>query len=444
MLAGTFAVLLVTAASCGDDGDGGIATGTARIATVAEIVEAPASITARTVATVTAPANGRVGQLYVTDGQQVGAGDVLAVIESPQAQRQLEQARRAVAAAEDAQVDTRPRVALVADQQRTDTAARTAFGAARRAAAGIPDVRVRDAALAQIVAAETQYQAVAAQARNAAAALSRGLGSVGEAVNALGAAQRVQAQTAYDLAAAQVESLTLKAPVTGTVQLGGASASGGDALSGLLGQLPAGLGDQASQLGSAAPSQDTPAQGDGSVAVGSLVGPGTAVATVVDVGALGLVAEVDETDVLLVKAGTAASIDLDAVPGATYRGTVSAVGLLPTASTRGGVSYRVRLALAAGAFADGRPAPRPLPGMSAVAKLEVRTAESAVAVPAAAIVRDGDRDTVWLVERGRAVRRTVTVGAQGEDLVEIAEGLRPGQRIVVRGADRVTSRQEIP
>ncbi len=438
------ALLLVTAASCVEDKKSDISTGTARLATVAEVVEAPASVTARTVATVTAPAGGRVGELYVADGDIVQAGDVLAVVDSPQTQRQLDQARRAVTAADSATVNTRPGISLVSDQRRTDTAAQNAFTTARQVAARIPDPQVRDATLAQVTVAETQYRAVATQARNAATAVSRGLGSLGQAVNALSSAQRVQAQTAYDLAAAQVDALTLKAPIGGTVQLGGTDAAGGPNVSGLLSQLPANLQDQASQLGAGQqPAAPPPAQGDGSVAVGSLVGAGTAVATVVDVSALGLVAEVDETDVLLVKKGTPASVDLDAVPGATYRATVSAVGLLPTSSSQGGVSYRVRLRLAAGTFADGRAAPQPRPGMSAVTKLEVRKAVDAVAVPAAAIVRDGDQDTVWVIESGRATRRTVTVGAQGEDLVQLTEGVSAGQRIVVRGADRVEPRQEL-
>jgi multidrug efflux pump subunit AcrA (membrane-fusion protein) len=107
------------------------------------------------------------------------------------------------------------------------------------------------------------------------------------------------------------------------------------------------------------------------------------------------------------------------------------------------VTYRVRLSLAAGRLGNGAPAPRPLPGMSAVAKLQVRRAVDTVAVPAAAVVRDGDRDAIWVIERGKASRRQVTVGTQGEDLVEITDGVRAGQRIVVSGADRVKSGQEL-
>lgn len=436
------ALLLVSAAACTDGGSSGVTTGTAGRATVAEIVEAPAAVTAKTVATVTAPATGTVGVLHVTDGQQVRAGDILAEITAPQVLRQRDQARRAVAAAGATGVPS-TRISLAGDQRRTDAAAAKAFAAARQAANKLPDKQIRDVTLVQVTAAEQQYRAVASQARNAAAALARGIGSLGTAVNALSAAQRVQAETALELAEAQVDALTLRAPVAGIVQLGGTSTASTPDLSSLLGQLPA--GQPGSLPGSLpAPQQPAPVQGDGGVSVGSAVGPGTAVATVVDTSALGLVAEVDETDVLLVKAGTTATVDLDAVPGATYQAKVTAVGLLPTASGRGGVSYRVRLALAAGTFGDGAAAPRPLPGMSAVAKLAVRTAVNVVAVPASAVVRDGDQDTVWVVERGRAVRRPVTVGAQGEELVEITSGLDDGRRIVVRGADRVTARQEVP
>ncbi|HEV2087266.1 MAG TPA: efflux RND transporter periplasmic adaptor subunit, partial [Cryptosporangiaceae bacterium] len=280
-----------------------------------------------------------------------------------------------------------------------------------------------------------------AQARAAAQAVSRGLGSLGNALDALSSAQRVQAQTAVDLAETQVDALTLRAPVNGTVQLGGTSASSGSDLSSLAQGLPPQLQGQAPDLGNLTPGGAVPT--DGEIRPGSLVAPGTAVATVVDLEGLGLVAEVDETDVLLVTAGVTATVDLDAVPGGTYRATVTAVSLLPTTSARGGVSYRVRLALGAGTLADGAVAPRPRPGMSAVARLAVRTTENAVTVPASAVIRDGARDTVWVIERGAATRRIVTVGTQGEDLVAVTAGLRAGDRIVVSGADRVRTGQEL-
>jgi RND family efflux transporter MFP subunit len=174
------------------------------------------------------------------------------------------------------------------------------------------------------------------------------------------------------------------------------------------------------------------------------VTPGMPLATVLDTSVLSLVAEVDETDVFLVKPGVRARAELDAVPGAEYGAVVAAVDLSPTSSARGGVSYRVRLDLRDGTLADGDPAPRPRPGMSAVADLQVRTARNALSVPASAVVRDGDRDAVWVVDGSVLHRRVVTVGTQGEDAVEVSEGLRVGEQVVVRGADRVRNGQELP
>jgi multidrug efflux pump subunit AcrA (membrane-fusion protein) len=82
--------------------------------------------------------------------------------------------------------------------------------------------------------------------------------------------------------------------------------------------------------------------------------------------------------------------------------------------------------------------------MSAVADLKVRTAKDAVAVPAAAIVRQGSRDAVWLVVGGRAQPRVVTLGAQGDDLVAVVDGVRAGDVVVTRGADTVRAGQRVP
>ncbi|PSK62218.1 putative efflux system component YknX [Micromonospora sp. MH33] len=182
---------------------------------------------------------------------------------------------------------------------------------------------------------------------------------------------------------------------------------------------------------------------DDAVPAGGRVTAGTPVLTVVDTGQLGLLAEVDETDVLLVRAGLTAAVELDAVTGATYDATVRSVDVLPTSSARGGVTYRVRLGLGAGRLGEGEAAPAPRPGMNAVVRLRVREAADAVAVPASAVFSADGRDAVWLLRDGKADRVPVTVGVQGQDLVQIVSGVRTGDRIVVRGADQVHDGQEL-
>ncbi|MDQ1645680.1 MAG: HlyD family secretion protein [Cryptosporangiaceae bacterium] len=437
-----FAVAVLSlSAACTSGGDDGVRTGRAALGTVAEVVEAPATVSAKAVATVTAPSDGRVARLAVTDGQQVRSGQVVAVIDSPSARQRLGQARKALAAAGSGG-SPGGGVTLVSSQRRSDRAAAKAFADARTAAGKIADPQLKAASLAQLSAAQTQYEAVARDARNAANALAQGIGRISAAVASVSAAQRLQAQTAYELAQSQVDALTLRAPVGGIVQLGGPS-SGGSSVGDLLGSLPPDLAGQASQL-SQGPSAGSAPDTNAVLTAGSQVGAGSPVATVVDVSALSITASVDETDVLLVKSGETASVDLDAVPGATYRATVTSVGVLPTTSSRGGVSYRARLTLGAGTLGDGKPAPPPRPGMSAVAKIQVREAKDVVAIPASALVRDGGRDAVWIAENGRAIRRRVTIGAQGPDTVEITQGVRAGDRIVTAGADRVKTGQKLP
>jgi HlyD family secretion protein len=448
-LAAGVAAFALTAASCGG-GSSGVAVGTAGRSDVVEVVDAPASVTAKAAATLTAPADGTLASLRVRAGDRVRAGQVLAVVDSPSAQARLTQAKQALAATRRGGVSSG--VDLSGVQKATDRSAKDAFAAARAAAGQVSDAKLRAALLAQVDAAERHYAGAAKAAGAAIRAVQRGVAGLGSAVNALGAAQRLQAQQAYDLAKSTVDSLTLRAPIPGVVQLGGASTGGGSASS--LTDLIQSAGGDPAALGSAASAEGLPGAGapgaagalpgvDGTVPVGGRVTAGTAVLTVVDIAELGLLAEVDETDVLLVKPGAPASVELDAATGASYDATVRSVDVLPTPSSRGGVSYRARLELRAGRYADGRPAPTPRPGMSAVVHLRVREATAAVTVPAAAIFNSDGRDAVWAVRDGKAQPTPVTVGVQGQDVVQILAGLTEGQQVVVRGTDQVHAGQEV-
>jgi HlyD family secretion protein len=439
LLALVVAVGLVLTGCTGDDASG-IEVAEAGRATVIEVVEAPATVEARATATVRAAAEGTVAELRVRDGQQVRRGQVLLRVESPSARRTLRRARQADAQAASAGAGAGVPTTLAGASQ-ADATAQRAFDRARRAARHIPDVRIRTQALAALRVSQTQYEAARAQADRAAAQLAAGIGSLSDAVAALSAAQRVQTRAAVEVARRTVAALTVRAPIAGTVSLtASGDASGGT--SDLLSQLPESLQSQAgSALGSAGE------VGGGSVtstvAEGAPVSSGQPLVTVTDASTLSLTAQVDETDVLLVSPGVEASAELDAVPGATYDSAVVAIDPTPTTSTRGGVSYVVRLSLGRGTTADGTTAPVPRPGMSAVVDLRVRTARDVVAAPAPAVFRDGKRDAVWVVKNGKAQRRLVRLGAQGESRVEVLEGLKEGERLVVRGADRVREGQQV-
>ncbi|HEX4697923.1 MAG TPA: efflux RND transporter periplasmic adaptor subunit [Actinomycetes bacterium] len=430
------AVATLALAGCTGGGDGDVVVAPVGRATVVEVVEAPATVAARATATLSSPADGTVAALRVHEGQQVRTGQVLLRVESPSARRDLRQAREADARAS-AGATAGPTVDLSGARQ-ADAVAQRSFARARRAAERIAVPAARRQALSALRVSEAQYRSARAQADNAARQLAAGIGSLSQAVAALSSAQRVQTRAAVQLARRTVSALVVRAPVAGTVSLSapsGGAASGGDAQA-LISQLPEGLQSQAgSVLGGSA--SGSSASVDGALVEGQPVSSGEALLTVTDASTLSLTAQVDETDVLLVRAGVPATAELDAVPDATYESGVESIDPTPTQSSRGGVTYLVRLRLGLGRQADGTSAPTPRPGMSAVVDLRVRTARHVLAVPAAAVFRDGRRDAVWVVDHGVARVRVVRLGAQGKTHVQVLDGVRPGDSIVAHGADQV-------
>jgi HlyD family secretion protein len=435
------AALSLIAAAC-QPSTNGIATDAVSRATVTEVVDVPASVTARAVATLTAPADGTLATLAVTPGSPVAKGDVVAVIDSASARKRLADAKAALTAANSVGAGI-GYVDVAGLQKGLDDSAADAFGAARSAAAEVTDEKVRAALLAHVDAAQKNYDATAKASKKVLRQVQQGMAGIGQAVSALGAAQKAQAKAAYDVADATVEALTLRAPIAGVVQFARPSAgTSSDPLAGLLGAVSR-TSSAASTAGQNVASQNV-AGVDDVLSVGDQVSAGSAIVTIVDVSEIGLVGEVDETDVLLVAPGVTADVDLDAAPGLPFEATVATVDLLPTPSARGGVAYRIRLSFRPVKPGDsGQPRPTPRPGMSAVAHLRVRSAVDAVAVPAAAVFSSDNGETVWVVRDGQAVRQPVRVGVQGTDLVQILSGLEPGQRVVTSGTDKVTAGQAV-
>jgi multidrug efflux pump subunit AcrA (membrane-fusion protein) len=71
--------------------------------------------------------------------------------------------------------------------------------------------------------------------------------------------------------------------------------------------------------------------------------------------------------------------------------------------------------------------------MFATGKVVVGLVTGVIAVPEAAIRRDGDRTIVFVYAEGRLQRRAVTVGLTGseDDMAEIRAGLSEGDVVVV-------------
>jgi len=453
-LAGAAAVLglagALVLAGCRSGDDGRYAAEPVRTAEVVERVSAPGTVQAAGQAELKAPAAARIERLVVKDGQQVEDGQLVAELSSEQVEDQVRQAQAAVDAASSlgGVAPTLPTGAALSAFQQVQsqvTATSAAVIAALRSALPLVPTAQRARLEARIDRAQVQVAALQRQADQAAqdatAAAAAQADSLQRSLQAATAAQRSQAELALELALDQQERLTLRSPLNGNVQLG-RSGGGGTTLPEVQG-LPQGAEQALQGLGGGTQAGQTGPP----LRVGSEVSAGQTVATVYDVSDLLVAAEVDETDIALVKPGQSARVELDAFPQATFPAKVRRVAVAPTAgqSAAGGVTYQVDLVLgeaAAGSSGEAQPVPRV--GMTATAAIAVRRTTDRPSVPGSALVGRSDGQAVFVVENGKVHLRPVQVAADGEDRVAVASGLRDGERVVSRGAERLRDGQDWP
>ncbi|MDR3277241.1 MAG: HlyD family efflux transporter periplasmic adaptor subunit [Oscillospiraceae bacterium] len=169
---------------------------------------------------------------------------------------------------------------------------------------------------------------------------------------------------------------------------------------------------------------------------GDTLGAGKALCTVYDLSYLTFTMNIDELDIMKIKAGQSVTVTADAVSGARFDGVVTKINI--QGSTSGGVTtYPVTVRIDdAGDL---------LPGMNVDAEIVTGKAENAVTVPIAAVLR-GNRVLVKTdappETGGDAAPRsggaalpegfayvTVVTGMSDESYIEIKEGVSEGDTV---------------
>jgi HlyD family secretion protein len=199
-----------------------------------------------------------------------------------------------------------------------------------------------------------------------------------------------------------------------------------------------------------------------SAIMGTINNPGTVLLTIADLSEMEAEVRVDETEVVRVRLGQAATVRLDAHPDTTFQGVVTEVGNSALRSQVGmgqeSVDFKVVVAIR-----DSIPDIRP--GLSASVDIAVAEEKKALAIPIQCLtVRDparlarerrrgqGKRESkqadsaatdttrddgkprdiegVFVVEKGVAHFRPVRVGIAGQSHVVVQSGLSEGEQVV--------------
>lgn len=167
----------------------------------------------------------------------------------------------------------------------------------------------------------------------------------------------------------------------------------------------------------------------------------TGIATLVDMNSLEIEVDVNESYIARVKQGQPVTATLDAYPERELPAKVRTV--IPTAD-RQKATVKVRITfdklddtiLPDMGVKVGFLAPAPPAGKNS-------GTEAKAIVPKSAVRSDGGKQIVYLVREQKLERRAVSLGAERGADVEILAGVSPGDKLVVRGAEKLREGQAV-
>jgi cobalt-zinc-cadmium efflux system membrane fusion protein len=160
-------------------------------------------------------------------------------------------------------------------------------------------------------------------------------------------------------------------------------------------------------------------------ATGANVAAGTMLFRVVDASQIHVVGHIPEAQAARARFVSAAEIEVPGHEGRVPAGRLASVGKVLDPQSR-----TVPITFGFDNRALGLPV-----GQAVSLHLLMDTTAPRPVVPAAAIVDDAGRPIVFVQREGETFeRRAVTLGARAGDLVQITEGVKPGDRVVTKGA----------
>ena len=164
------------------------------------------------------------------------------------------------------------------------------------------------------------------------------------------------------------------------------------------------------------------------VETGDVVSTQARLFTVADVSTLVVRVQVSELDITGIREGQTAGVTIDALAGSRFQGTIRRIFPAADSATR---MVPVEVAL------SGSAAQRLRPGYLARVTLRLGERPGIILAPISAVVGSRDARAAFVVKAGKAERRQLRLGQTSGEMVEVLEGLSPGDSVVAVGADRL-------
>jgi multidrug efflux pump subunit AcrA (membrane-fusion protein) len=168
---------------------------------------------------------------------------------------------------------------------------------------------------------------------------------------------------------------------------------------------------------------------------GQMVDAGMKLYRLADLGIVWVQSQIYEQDLALLKLGQEAEVSLSYLPDRKFRGRITYIYPTLDEKTR---TARVRMEFHnPGLFLK--------PGMFATVEIHAELEPDALLVPDTAILRSGDKNTVFVaLEGGKFEPRNVTIGARSEnDQIQVLSGLKEGERVVTSGQFMLDSESQL-
>ena len=159
-----------------------------------------------------------------------------------------------------------------------------------------------------------------------------------------------------------------------------------------------------------------------SIKSGNFVQINSPIIRIVDASRLEATLNVPEREIAKLKPGQAVGLAVDALPGKQFTGTVDRVA--PVVDNGTG-TFRVVASFPGNGELQ--------PGMFSRLDINYDQRADALVVPRTALLEDGGEPAVYVVRDGKAQRTVLKLGYNDAGWVEVREGLKPGDQVVIAG-----------